>query len=198
MRIKVCGITNLEDALAAVGLGVDALGFVFAPSPRQITPDKAKEIIRRLPPWIATVGVFVDEKPEWIMRVVSECRLDWVQLHGDESPQYCKDLDLKIIKTIKTDIERISEYDVSGVLLDISMGTGKVYNWDLAVEAKKYGKPIILSGGLTPENVSEAIRKVIPYGVDVSSGVESSPGKKDYEKMKKFCARSDLALMRGE
>lgn len=186
MRVKICGITNLEDALVAVRLGVDALGFVFAPSPRQITPDEAKEIIKRLPPWIATVGVFVDEKPEWIMRVASHCKLDWVQLHGDESPQYCKDLDIKIIKTIKSNIERIPEYDVPGILLDISMGTGKVYNWDLAVEAKKYGKPIILSGGLTSENVGEAIRKVMPYGVDVSSGVESSPGKKDSEKIKRF------------
>lgn len=186
VRVKICGITNLEDAISAVELGVDALGFVFAPSPRQIILDKAKEIIKKLPPWITTVGVFVDEKPEWIMRVVSQCKLDWVQLHGEESPEYCRDLDIKIIKTIKTDIDKIPEYDVSGILLDISRGTGKVYDWDLAIEAKKYGKPIILSGGLTPENVGEAVRKVSPYGVDVSSGVESEHGKKDYKKLKKF------------
>lgn len=183
-------MTNLEDALNAVSLGVDALGFVFAPSQREISPEKAKEIIEKLPPWVSVVGVFVDEKPERIMQIASQCKLDYVQLHGDETPEYCEQLDIKIIKTIKTDIKKIPEYKVSGILLDISKGTGKVYNWDLAIEAKKYGKPIILSGGLTPENVSEAIKKVKPYGVDVSTGIESSPGKKDYEKMKLFMQES--------
>lgn len=186
VRVKICGITNLEDALNAVGLGVDALGFVFAPSPREIRPNKAKEIIEKLPPWVSTVGVFVDEKPGRVMQVVSQCRLDYVQLHGDETPEYCEELDIKIIKTIKTDIKKIPEYKVSGILLDISKGTGKVYDWDLAVKAKKYGKPIILSGGLDPKNVGSAIKKVKPYAVDVSSDIESNPGKKDFEKMKKF------------
>lgn len=180
-RIKICGITNTEDAIKAVELGADALGFVFAPSPRQINLEKAKEIIEKLPPWIATVGVFVNEKPSRIMQIVSQCKLDWVQLHGEESPEYCKQLDLKIIKVFKNNIDRIQEYDISGVLIDT-----KIKNWDLVIEAKKYGKPIILAGGLTPDNVCEAINKVKPYGVDVSSGVESSPGKKDYEKMKAF------------
>lgn len=185
-RVKICGITYLEDAINAVELGVDALGFVFAPSPREISPEKAKEIIEKLPPWVSAVGIFVDEKPSKVMQIASQCKLDYVQLHGEETPEYCEQLDIKIIKTIKTDIKRIPEYKVSGILLDISKGTGKVYNWDLAIEAKKYAKPIILSGGLTPTNVREAIKKVKPYGVDVSTGVELSLGKKDYKKMKEF------------
>lgn len=178
-KIKICGITNLEDALGAIELGADALGFVFAPSPRQITLDKAKEIIEKLPPFVAAVGVFVDEKPGWVMRVAAQCRLDWVQLHGDEPPQYCDELGLKIIKVFKKEIQE--GYNVSGILIDT-----KEKDWELAVEAKKYGKPIILAGGLTPENVVEAIRMVNPYGVDVSRGVESHPGKKDYRKMEEF------------
>lgn len=193
VRVKICGITNLEDALNAVKLGADALGFVFAPSSREINPEKAKEIVEKLPPWVSTVGVFVDEKPSRVMQIVNQCKLDYAQLHGDESPEYCGQLDIKVIKTIKTEIKRIPEYDVPGILLDISKGTGKVFDWDLAVEAKKYGKPIILSGGLTPENVKKAIKKVKPYGVDVSTGVESGPGKKDCEKMKLFIQESKHA-----
>lgn len=179
MWIKICGIINLEDALAAVELGADALGFVFAPSPRQITLDKAKEIIEKLPPFVTAVGVFMDEKPGWVMRVAAQCQLDWVQLHGDEPPQYCDELGLKIIKVFKKEIK--PGYNVSGIMIDT-----KEKDWELAIEAKKYGRPVILAGGLTPENVSEAIKRVMPYAVDVSSGVESSPGKKDYEKMKRF------------
>lgn len=191
VKVKICGITNIEDALSAVELGADALGFVFAPSPRQVTHEKAKEIIKKLPPWISTVGVFVNEKPERILQM----DLDWIQLHGEESPDYCRELGRKIVKTIrvkeKSSLEKIPEYSVAGILLDtydpaLSGGTGKGFNWDLAIEAKKFGKPIILAGGLNPENVAEAIKRVQPYGVDISSGVESSPGKKDYEKMKQF------------
>lgn len=173
----------MDDALFAVELGVSALGFVFTESPRKIEPKTAKKIVDKLPPWVSVVGVFVNENPK---KIASQCRLDYVQLHGEESPQYCKTLGLKIIKTIRKDIKIIPEYNVSGILLDISKGTGKIYDWDLAIEAKKYGKPIILSGGLTPDNVGEAIKKVSPYAVDVSSGIEKEPGKKDFKKMKMF------------
>lgn len=186
VRVKFCGITNLEDALSACELGVHALGFVFAASPRQIDPEKAGDIIKRLPPWVVSVGVFVDEKPGIIKQIAERCGIDWIQLHGWETPEYCNELKLKIIKTIKSDIEKITRYDVQGILLDTSKGAGMLYDWNLACEAKKFGKPIILSGGLSPENIRDAILKVKPYGVDVSSGIESSPGKKDYEKMKKF------------
>lgn len=196
-RVKICGITNIDDALCAVQLGVDALGFVFAPSPRQVVVSKVKDIVEKLPPWISTVGVFVNEKPARVLRI----GLDWIQLHGEESPDYCRELGLKVIKTIRVkdraSLEKIPQYPVAGILLDTydpdlsgvppkMGGTGKGFNWDLAVEAKKFGKPIILAGGLNPENVAEAISKVQPYGVDVSSGIESSPGRKDYEKMKRF------------
>lgn len=191
VRIKFCGITNIKDALEAAGLGINALGFVFAKSPRQVSPEKAKEIIEKLPPWISAVGVFVNEKSEAVSEIAEHCRLDYIQLHGEESPEYCGSLGLKVIKTIKDDIEKISDYNVSGFLLDThdhgkAGGTGKTFNWDLALDAKKYGCPIILAGGLTPENIGEAVEKVKPYGVDVSSGIELAPGKKDYEKMKRF------------
>lgn len=163
MRIKICGITNIEDAQAAVELGADALGFVFAPSPRQVTPQQAKEIIEKLPPFVATVGVFTDESPERIRQIADECKLDYIQLHG-----------AKPIKILKKDI-------LAGILVDT-----KEHDWESAIDAKKYSKPVILAGSLTPENVAEAIKKVKPYAVDVSSGIESSPGKKDYEKMKRF------------
>lgn len=195
VRIKICGITNLKDAMDAAGLGADALGFIFAPSPRQIEPARAKEIISKLPPWISTVGVFVNEKPERIMRIAGFAGLDMVQLHGEESPEYCAELGLKIIKAVKVkdknNLKKIDDYNVSGIILDtydpkLMGGTGKSFNWNLAVSAKKFGKPVILSGGLTPDNVSDAIKKVKPYGVDVSTGIEFSPGKKDFKKMKKF------------
>lgn len=195
VRVKICGITNIDDALNAVQLGADALGFVFAPSPRQVVASKIKVIIEKLPPWVSAVGVFVNEKPERVLQIVNQTGLDWVQLHGEESPDYCRELGLKVIKSLRvkdrSSLGKIPEFSVSGILLDtydpaLFGGTGKGFNWDLGVEAKKFDKPIILAGGLNPENVAEAISKVQPYGVDVSSGVESSPGKKDYEKMKQF------------
>ena len=191
IRVKICGITNYEDALKAVELGASALGFVFAPSPRAVDPAVAGKIIARLPPWIATVAVFVNEKPVKIMQVMAQGNIDWVQLHGEELPEECEQLNLKIIKTVKDNINIIPEYKVAGILLDAydparAGGTGKLYDWNKAKEAKKYGKPIILAGGLTPDNVKEAIAVVRPYGVEASSGVEKEPGKKDYKKMEMF------------
>lgn len=189
--IKFCGITNLEDALDAVKFGVDALGFVFAMSPRKVTADMVKKIITNLPPYVLTVGVFVNEKIDIVKTTVESCGIDWVQLHGDESPEYCSNLNLKCIKVIKNNIDIIPQYKTDYVLLDALSpvrlgGTGTLYDWDLAVRAKMFGKKIILAGGLNPENVCDAIRKVNPYAVDVSSGIEKEPGKKDYNKMRDF------------
>jgi len=199
VKIKICGITNLDDALTAVRYGADALGFVFYPqSPRAITPDKAKGIIKRLPPFVSTVGVFVDEDIDKLIEIVKETGLGVIQLHGSEDDGYCQvlnNLNKKVIKAIKvkdlTDLEPLRHYSVSAFLLDTYSpdsigGTGRIFNWEIALEAKRFGD-IILAGGLTPENIEDAIKMVQPYGVDVASGVEGNvKGKKDYRKLRLF------------
>jgi phosphoribosylanthranilate isomerase len=204
LRIKICGITNPEDALAAIKYGADALGFVFySESPRSITPDKAKEIISLLPPFITTVGVFVDEKVSDIEKTVQHTGIDIVQLHGSEPPEYCKDISSKrVIKAIRikelTDLEPLKHYRASAFLLDTYTpdsigGTGLVFNWEIAIEAKRFGR-IILAGGLTPENIEDAVKMVQPYGIDVASGVEGSEkGKKDHNKLRLFIERARKA-----
>ncbi len=196
-RVKICGITNLDDALLAVEYGADALGFVFYEgSPRHVFPETVREIISRLPPFVTTVGVFVNAPPQEIREVMDLAGLDVVQLHGDEPQEECS-LFPRVIKAFRvrelSDIERLKGYSVSAYLLDaydpeVPGGTGQTFNWDIAVEAKKYG-PIILAGGLTPENVADAVSRVRPYAVDVSSGVEAQKGKKDHEKMRLFIER---------
>ncbi|MFP3870447.1 MAG: phosphoribosylanthranilate isomerase [Syntrophobacteria bacterium] len=196
VRIKICGITNEEDALAAARLGADALGFVFAPSPRQISTERARDIVRVLPPLIQTVGVFVDEEPEKVAATVRYCQLDLVQLHGSESAAYCRQLGRGVIKAVRlrahSDLEGLSEYNgaVEALLLDTYAprtygGTGLTFDWNLALEAKNYGR-IILAGGLNPENVAAAISRVRPYAVDASSGLEQRPRVKDHAKMAGF------------
>jgi len=188
LRVKVCGITNLEDALVAVELGADALGFIFADSPRRIDCEKAREIISKLPPFITTVGVFVNERREVVEEIANECGLDALQFHGEETPDYCKQFRKKVIKAfkirIKEDLEGLRHYDVSAHLLD-SPVRGTPFDWDLLIGLSER-KPIILAGGLNPDNISFALSKFLPYAVDVSSGVEEYPGKKDREKLKKF------------
>jgi len=201
-KVKICGITNLDDALAAVEFGADALGFVFYKgSPRFITPERASDIVRGLPPFISTVGVFVDESPEEVERVLSLTGIEIAQFHGHEPPEFCI-THARAIKAIRvkelSDLEPLSRYKVSAYLLDTYTpdtlgGTGQIFNWDIAVEAKKYGR-IILAGGLTPENIQKAILWVHPYGVDVSSGVEEEKGKKDHQKMRLFIKRAKEAL----
>lgn len=195
VRVKICGITNLEDGLLAAELGASALGFVFATSPRQIEPNKAKEIINKLPPFVTKVGVFVDEDKEKVKEIAALCELDVLQFHGGEEPSYCQEFSQKVIKAFRirdlSSTSNLSSYRVSAYLLDtyvegIEGGTGTTFDWQIAEEAKKVGQPIILSGGLSPANVAEAIEKVRPYAVDTSSGVEESPGKKDPTKLKKF------------
>jgi phosphoribosylanthranilate isomerase len=187
--IKICGITNTEDAMVAADLGADAIGFVFAPSPRQISPDKAREIIMALPSRVQTVGVFVDEDSEKVTSTASICRLDLLQFHGKESADYCG----KAVRVeSQSDLEGCSEYQgvVDAFLLDTYVpgqqgGTGLTFDWNLAVEAKRFGR-IILAGGLNPDNVAAAVTAVRPYAVDASSGLEQKPGVKDHEKMASF------------
>ena len=199
MRVKICGITNVEDANAAVEFGADALGFVFAMSPRQITKELAGTIIRDLPPFVTPVGGFVDEKTDVVKDIGNYCNIRTVQLHGNEPPAYLNDLaGYKIIKAFRVrkegDLKLLANYKPHAFLLDSYVegtmgGTGIPFKWEVARQAHKYGN-IILSGGLTPEKVKDAIQIVKPYAVDVSSGVESSPGKKDKSLMKRFIANA--------
>lgn len=195
VKIKICGMTRLEDALLAIEGGADAVGFIFyKKSPRAVSMKTVRGIVAALPPFVETVGVFVDETAERINRVAEFCGLDAVQLHGDESPAFCKKIRRKVIKAVRVkdadSISRLADYQVSGILLDSFNenqrgGTGNVFDWNLARRAKKFG-PVILAGGLGPANVGEAIRRVQPYGVDACSGVERSPGVKDPKKMRAF------------
>ena len=199
-KVKICGITNEADAAAAVEAGADALGFVFYPkSPRAVTRETARDIIAGLPPFVTTVGVFVNEPLDMIKDIREFARLDKLQLHGEEGPEYCANLQGGVIKAVRVkgaeDLDSLKEYDdnrynVGAFLLDAFVegtpgGTGTTFDWSIAVEAKRYGR-IILSGGLTPENVAEAVERVAPYAVDVSSGVERTPGVKDQELVRRF------------
>ena len=195
VKVKICGMTNLKDVKVAVDGGVDAVGFIFyKKSPRSVTMQAVREIVLELPPFVDSVGVFVNETAEQINKIADHCKLDRVQLHGDESPAFCKKIRRRVIKVIRVkdiqSLKKLSDYPVSSFLLDTFSedqygGTGKVFDWNLAYSAKKYG-PIILAGGLTPINVRQAIQRIQPYGVDVCSGVESQPGIKDHKKMKAF------------
>lgn len=204
MRVKICGITTPQDALAATEAGADALGFVFYKgSPRHIFPEEAARIIAQLPPFVQAVGLFVNENPDTVNQIVRLCHLGLVQLHGDESPDYCSQIDARIMKAFRvrslTCLDPISDYRLSGCLLDAYSptaygGTGQIFNWEIAREAVKRGHRIVLAGGLTPDNVAEAIRQVQPWAVDVSSGVESAPGKKDADKVRAFIRNAKEAL----
>jgi len=197
VKIKICGNTNLDDALLAVELGADALGFVFYPkSPRHVKLVDAANICNALPPFVAKVGVFVNELEYEIEKALNECLLNALQFHGDEPPGFCQKFAAKSIKAIQVrdeeSLRTAEEYDVDALLLDTYTdesrgGTGRTFDWSLAVRAKEFlSAPIILSGGLTAANVQDAIRKVRPYAVDVASGVEREPGKKDPEKLRRF------------
>ena len=201
LLVKICGIRDLHDAECAIDADADALGFIFYPmSPRFLDLEKARHLFHDLPKQIMKVGVFVDEPREFLERYIEELRLDYLQLHGHESSEYCSGLDADIIKGLRirdrNDITSAADYSVAFYLLDTFNekeygGTGKTFDWQIAIEAKKVlASPIILSGGLNPENVAEAVRVVEPYGVDVSSGVEISPGVKDHMKIREFISRA--------
>jgi phosphoribosylanthranilate isomerase len=220
VKVKICGITNLDDALEAAEAGVDALGLMFhESSPRHVSLAKAASIISLVPVQVTFVGVFVDPTPEQVRQAIEQCGIDTLQFHGEETPEFLARLDLKeffarrlmpgllhkrfspserSIRTIKAfrvrdaaSLADLGRYATDLWLLDSYVpgqrgGTGAKFNWDLAVQATQLGRPIVLAGGLTPDNVAEVVRKVQPYAVDVSSGVELAPGKKDRRKVRAF------------
>ena len=202
VKIKICGITNIEDALTAVDLGADALGFNFyKKSPRYIEPQKAAEIIAQLPPFVVPVAIFVNEREERIRETLTAACINGVQFHGDETPEFCQRFDNHVIKAYqvkdKQSLKLMSHFRVSAYLLDsykegLRGGTGETFDWHLAVVAKTFGR-IILAGGLNPDNVAEAVKLVQPYGVDVAGGVEREKGVKDHAKLRKFITEARRA-----
>lgn len=199
IKVKICGITNLDDALAAVDAGADALGFVFyEKSPRNVNPMQASAIIAKLPPFVQAVGLFVNDEAERVNWTADFCGLDLIQLHGDEEPDYCPEIRRRVIKAFRVkdaaSLVPLRRYSAAGILLDAWSpaapgGTGETFDWDLAKEAAEFGR-LILAGGLTPDNVRRAVEQVRPYAVDVSSGVEAAPGKKDHDKVREFIRRA--------
>lgn len=194
MFVKICGITNESDALMATAMGTDAVGFIFAPSSRQIAPTQARDIARRLPPEILTVGVFRDEAPQRVVEVVNTAGLRGVQLHGHETPAEAKWIRQRVPFVVKAFaagdplLDKVADYPVDAVLLDSAQpGSGQVFDWSL-VEALPVGARLILAGGLGPDNVAEAVARVRPWGVDAATGVESSPGRKDVRLTRRFIA----------
>lgn len=192
MFVKICGITNEEDALFAVAMGADAVGFVFAPSPRQIQPTQARDIIRRLPHETLTIGLFRDETPQRVAEIVNLIGLGGAQLHGREAPGEVAMVRKRVGFVIKAFgvgdplIERLADFHADAVILDSPKpGSGQTFDWTLA-ETVPRDEKLILAGGLTPENVHAAIEQVRPWGVDVSTGVERSPGRKDASKVMRF------------
>jgi phosphoribosylanthranilate isomerase len=200
VRVKICGITNKEDALCAFTAGADALGFVFAPSPRKVSIDQAFEIIRLLPPFVQTVGVFADSEIEEVIFFRNHLKLDLIQLSGNEDNDYVRAIGPRVIKTVHVTNGTepvLDAHEYTTILFDTSCGglkggTGTTFDWGLAAKAA-VSRPVILAGGLTPENVVDAITKVRPYAVDVSTGVEIKPGRKDHEKIKCFIQRAKTA-----
>ncbi len=197
-RVKICGITREADLQAAVRAGADAVGLVFYPrSPRHVTPDRAARLTALLPPFVSAVGLFVNSDRAFIERTVARCRLDVIQLHGDETPEMCQGLPRPVLKAMRVagarDLEGLDRYPVQGLLLDAKRighygGTGHRFDWSL-LEGFRSPRPLLLAGGLNGDNVAEAIQRVRPHAVDVSSGVESAPGIKDEGRIDHFMQR---------
>jgi len=205
--VKICGITNLDDALDAIKYGADAVGFIFhKESPRYISPEDASLIVQKLPKHITKIGVFVDSSRREIEAVLRTSSLSAIQLHGDQHPEDCTGYDVAVIKAFHVgenfDLTQLGLFEVQAILLDTLRpgkpgGTGETFDWNVAVQAKQYGK-LLLSGGLTAKNIEDAIRFVRPYGVDVSSGVEKSPGKKDPVKVREFIIKAKTTTFYDE
>jgi len=200
-KVKICGITNLDDALAAIECGADALGFVFAPSPRQVTTSVVRDIVDKLPPFVCKVGVFVNSELAQVQETMSLCNLGLAQLHGDEDADYCTALFPKAIKVFTADSlpsgQELTRYRVAAYMLDKDkrVAPSRIEQnrlWQLARGIRDYG-PVILAGGLTPETVGQAIEVARPYAVDVSSGIEAEPGKKDNDKLRAFIAAAKFS-----
>lgn len=196
VKVKICGLTNLADAQAAVESGADLLGFIFAEkSPRRMTVEGVAAFVRHLPLHVLRVGVFMDPAEDLVMRAATACGLNLLQFHGNESPEFCTQFGLMSVKAFRVRDEQslaaLPAYHTDAWLLDTysetqAGGTGQTFNWELAIAAKQHGRPIFLAGGLTPDNVAEAVRRVQPFAVDVSSGVETAPGRKDHAKVAAF------------
>ncbi len=195
-KVKICGVTNVSDAVAAAEAGADMIGLNFYEgSPRHITVANAAEIARALPPFVLRVGVFVNPAEALVTRALGECGLSLLQFHGDETSEFCTRFGLMSLKAFRLrdadSLKPLARYQTDAFLLDAYSssglgGTGETFNWDLAVAARQFGKPIFLAGGLTPDNVAAAVQKVTPFAVDVSSGVESAPGKKNPARVRAF------------
>ena len=211
IRIKICGNTSVEDALAAVRAGADAIGLIFyKESPRNIDPVEAARICAALPPFVSSVGVFVNEKPENVKALQRRVGFDYVQLHGDEPPEQLAEYGPRTLKALRpgseAELTKLDTWSAAGaILLDtpkagVYGGSGKTGDWALAAQAAarlaKRGQPLLLAGGLTPDNVSEAITRVNPFGVDIVSGVEAKPGKKDEQAMHRFVAQALKTALR--
>jgi len=204
VRVKICGVARVSDALAAVEAGADAVGLMFyEASPRFVTHATAAKVVQALPPFVAKVGVFVNPSEADVRLAITECGIDTLQFHGDEPPEFCRQFGLKTIKAFRIQnadsLKALSAYSSETWLLDSFVpgqpgGTGATFNWRLAAEAVRQNRPVLLAGGLTPQNVAEAVRQVRPYGVDVSTGVESAPGKKDAAKVGAFVHAAKQAL----
>lgn len=202
-RVKICSITSVADGLMAAEAGADMVGLMFyEQSPRYITMAQAKEISQALPPFVMRVGVFVNPDEALVTQAIGECGLGLLQFHGDETSGFCTQFGVMSMKAIRVrngdSLKQLENFNTDAFLLDSHSksalgGTGEKFNWDLAVEAQKFGKPIFLAGGLTPENVAEAVRQVRPFAVDVSSGVESAPRKKDPDKVRAFITAARAA-----
>jgi phosphoribosylanthranilate isomerase len=196
VKVKICGITSVADGQAAAAAGADMIGLMFYErSPRHLSLAAAAEIARALPPFVVKVGVFVNPPADLVLRAIGECGVSLLQFHGEETPEFCTQFGAMSMKAFRVrdagSLAALPRYQTDAWLLDAFSpdahgGTGAKFNWDLAIEAMELGRPIFLAGGLTPENVAEAVRTVQPYGVDVSSGVESAPGKKDHAKVRAF------------
>ncbi len=203
VKVKICGITSVADGVAAAEAGADMIGLMFYErSPRHISFATATEISRALSPFIVKVGVFVNPDEDTVMRAIGDCGVSLLQFHGEETPEFCTQFGAMSMKAFRVrdaaSLLALPNYPTDAYLLDAYSpdahgGTGAKFNWDLAIEAKQHGKPIFLAGGLTPENVGEAVRKVQPFGVDISSGVESAPGKKDSAKVRAFIQAAKAA-----
>ena len=203
MFVKICGITSEEDGLLAVAMGADAVGFLFAPSPRRVSPSAAAEIARRLPPEILTVGVFRNEDPRTVVKIANRARLRAVQLHGHESPEETRQVREEVGRVIKAfragsdELDQARDYGADIVLVDADEpGKGRIFDWALAERAAG-SLPVMVAGGLNPDNVAAAIRKTRPWGVDVSTGVESSPGRKDPRLVRDFITAARAAAGAG-
>lgn len=203
VKVKICGITSVADGVAAAEAGADMIGLMFYErSPRHISVSTAIEISRALSPFVVKVGVFVNPTEDAVLRAIGECGVTLLQFHGEETPEFCTQFGMMSMKAFRVrgaeSLAALPDYATDAYLLDAYSpeahgGTGAKFNWDVAIAAKQSGRPIFLAGGLTPENIGAAVRQVQPFGVDVSSGVESAPGIKDQAKVRAFIAAAQAA-----